>query len=174
MKYKPRATPDLSGQRFGLLTVIGRRPERGIGSRDYHWDCRCDCGELTTARTGVLKAGRKKSCGCYLRKKGLAWRAVTPQGYILIRRPEHPNARSNGSIFEHTFVMSEHLGRPLLSTENVHHINGQRDDNRLQNLELWSTSQPAGQRVEDKIAWARSFLAEYDHLNTGAAKAAND
>lgn len=69
--------------------------------------------------------------------------------------------------------MSDSLGRPLLKIEEVHHKNGVRDDNRLVrghevrcpgmccNLELWSKSQPAGQRVEDKIAWAMSLLAQY-------------
>lgn len=95
--------------------------------------------------------------------RGRRWKGgrVTRNGYSYIWEPEHPNASKEGYVPEHRKVMSDHLGRPLTSDESVHHKNGQRDDNRLENLELWSRFQPTGQRVEDLVAWAQEILKQY-------------
>jgi hypothetical protein len=88
-------------------------------------------------------------------------------GYVIMYKKDHPNSNSNDCIRQHVYVMSEHLGRPLQKGENVHHKNGIRDDNRIENLELWHVGQPAGQRVEEKIEWAKSFLESYGYIING-------
>lgn len=75
------------------------------------------------------------------------------------------------SRLAHRVVMESLLGRPLAKGETVHHLNGDRSDNttdgrlddryRSGNLELWSSWQPAGQRVSDKIEYAQELLRHY-------------
>ena len=82
-------------------------------------------------------------------------------GYVWVKAPDNPMAMINGYVAEHRLVMSQAIGRPLEKFENVHHVNGVRDDNRLENLELWNTYQPSGQRVPDKVTWAVEILRLY-------------
>jgi hypothetical protein len=62
---------------------------------------------------------------------------------------------------QHRTVMAEMLGRDLLPGENVHHKNGVRIDNRPDNLELWVTHQPSGQRPADLLEWADEIISRY-------------
>lgn len=71
-------------------------------------------------------------------------RHLQPDGYILVKI----NGRWTP---EHRYVMEQRLGRPIARHERVHHKNGQRDDNRVENLELWKLkpAQPNGVRASD-------------------------
>lgn len=106
----------------------------------------CDKHALRMSKHGSLNGSDKRA------PNGSGY--INPEGYRQV-------CIKGIVITEHRLVMQEHLGRKLLPGETVHHINGIRNDNRIENLELWSTAQPPGQRVEDKIAWMTEFLADY-------------
>lgn len=61
--------------------------------------------------------------------------------YKIIYKPNHPNANAYGYLPEHRYVMSKFLGRPLEKGEDVHHINGDKKDNRIENLKLLNHSE---------------------------------
>ena len=96
-------------------------------------------------------------------------RYVDNHGYVIVTAMgddrKYLTNKDRNRISEHRLVMSRHLGRKLRIHETVHHINGDRQDNEINNLELWSTNQPYGQRVKDKIKWAKQILREYKDLS---------
>ena len=153
------------GQKYGRWAVLESAERDKYGKA--RWLCRCDCGTTKKVIENHLQAGTSTSCGCYGRQRGKKsphWRGgrkKTRQGYIDIYMPGHPVGRSY--VLEHRLVMEDHLGRYLKAGEKVHHRNGVRDDNRPENLELWTTGHPPGQRVSDLVEWAQEILAEHHY-----------
>lgn len=87
----------------------------------------------------LSELAKKNSVLAHKGKRSFRWkggRVKDKFGYVQIWKPEHPNAKIAGYIHEHRLVMSDSLERPLESWEYVHHKNGIKDDNRLENLEL--------------------------------------
>lgn len=122
-----------------------------------------------------LEDQRTRKRAAVRKRRGLPLDAptLTPQngkhwkmkdGYKQLLLKDHPNTSKSGYVMEHIVVMGNFLGRPLKNGETVHHKNGIRHDNRIENLELWSKSQPYGQRVQDKIEWCKEFLNSYGYV----------
>lgn len=89
--------------------ILRRLKKYGISRRDFK-------GENNPMWTGGKKLG-----------KG---------GYVLVWTPTHPHANSQGYVSEHRLVVESHIGRILDPNEIVHHINKDRQDNRIENLQL--------------------------------------
>ncbi len=125
----------------------------------------CSCGNPKQTKSTTCAACRTEAGEANSNWKG--GRSRHKAGYLMVRAPGHPRAVRSPYVFEHILVAESLLGRYLVAGESVHHINGVRDDNRPENLELWTRPQPAGIRVSDAINWARSIYDQY--VANGAA-----
>lgn len=133
---------DFTGYKFGMLTVIDRA-ETVSSDPIVKWICKCECGQEKVRSTEYLRYDSYKvprNCGCL--------EAKTTGKYV--------------DPFTARKVMIEHLNRALTDDEIIHHKNGMRWDNRIENLELCTRkTHPYAQRVSDVVEFCLSYLQEY-------------
>lgn len=127
MPGKPRYTPNQESQ-------IIRAYQSGKTTLEVGHEF--DCSDETVRRILIRNNMRP-------RLKGHIWqgkRMISTKGYVLISvRPDDELScmmNKANQVAEHRIIMARHLGRPLTNNETVHHINGVRDDNRIENLQL--------------------------------------
>lgn len=143
-------------QRCALRAVHDRNRKHPVRSASC-----LKCGNAFTPRPGSAGKYCSRACNLSHQKGALSplfkgGRHVTADGYARVL------VEGTGKYEpEHRVVMARTLGRPLRPDETVHHVNGVRDDNRPENLELWVSRHCRGQRVSDLVDFARGILADY-------------
>ncbi len=131
------------------------RASRRAESHSMGKTCR-DCGESITNNAIRCQTCSRRVC----RTSWKGGRIRDRDGYISIWEPSHPNAKKHGYVLEHRLIMSESLGRPLHPWEVVHHKNGTKDDNRIENLELFpKQTDHLGRELAkaEVLKWQRAF-----------------
>jgi len=132
---------NMAGRKCGRLTVLkedGRTKDGRVA-----WLCRCECGNLKTVVGKLLRNKGVKSCGCLHidtamekvreNERPVGHERINNKGYIVVKTPE-------GFKRKHIYVMEQKLGRKLMQGEVVHHVDGNKLNNRIENLSVMSSS----------------------------------
>jgi len=162
----PIITPDLKP----FEGMIARYPSSVRGH--FVWILCPDCGKGRWVRVSQAKkfSGYCKSCSPRhralrgeLNPNWTGWGHKNSRGYIEVTlMPDHPYysmARKGGRVLEHRLVMAKYLGRPLEPGEIVHHKNGIKDDNRIENLELVSDQSKHARLMYKELVALRKRVA---------------
>jgi hypothetical protein len=154
---------------FGELTATQWRGFDDQG-RDS-WLCVCNCGRQVNAYTDDLRLGRARACRIcdpeseivQARRYPERPKPVSPiserrlqgTGYILVRSPQ------GRWVPEHRLVAKKMLGRPLAEGERVYHLNGKRDDDRAENLQVRTSPPSSGLTPDELVRYAVAILERY-------------
>ena len=152
--YCPRCLHPFTGKTLGPYSNL-----KQIGKHKFSYDC-VFCGKSGTVNIktlGNIVRGKWHPTSCSKCSK----ERKTSSGYVSLYMPKHPNATIRGYILEHRLRMAEHLGRPLLPEETVHHGPGGRLCNELSNLEPRTGAHPAGYSVNEVVKYAYDMLKLY-------------
>lgn len=150
------------GDKFGSLTVIGVGTPVVWGAKRVSTSvCRCSCGNIIQYANNTLKRGGAKTCkehSNHPRARG--GKPYMINGYRMVYCPSNPSCNKIGYVQEHRLVIEKSIGRFLRRDEVVHHKNKKRDDNRLENLQLMTSSEHRSLHAKE----LQRRLGHYKHV----------
>jgi uncharacterized protein (DUF1330 family) len=121
---------------------MGRHDSEIIGERP----CKCGCGQMVQIKRWTLHPSKTKTQ--YIRghqqwgnKRSWKTGEILQGGYIVVHSPNHPNKNISGYVRRARLIMEKYLGRYLTKNEIVHHINKNKNDDRIENLKLMTNSE---------------------------------
>lgn len=113
---------------------------------------------------GIYCSGKCKTEASKGTGKRIGRKYKTFDGYIAVYRPDHPDTTRNGMMMEHRLIAEIKYGRRLLRSEDVHHINGIKDDNRPENLEVLTSGSHARVTGQTAVQKRKAMRDEFNAM----------